>query len=538
MVNNIQPRLSKIGKSLSFQNNKSISSGDNGFVLTNNDGTAANLSTGGVNCKSNAISSLLWSDTNSRVSLNGTLLVGDNILRLNVPYKDSDVTYRDAGIQAVDSLTIYEDVVITGINTESISLTFNSADCRLLHRIQVTTDFAYVIDLSTCTDLDDFIKALSNNALFSKNFIVEKQNNTVIISSDSIITSCAVFSYAGSYFTYSNINGGWQIDNGLIIKPTGLASTEGITVEGMVYTEENYYPDKKTSLINKEYADLNYSSFNSANMSITKRGVSIFGGGIQVIFPEISIQNKDFSLISPFICCGINSQVTILSLENEGSVFSLNLINGTIVLQYKDKQLFSVSLLNSDIITTNFSIVYESDTKQLTLYEGRTSIYNLSGIDFDLIFNSLKVCVNNESTNEVMVSGECALFNYAIDRTQLLIKLTSSNIVSYHELGASFLPITSGTLFRGRLYSLSYSEGDFSSCGMNNVTGQQWCTTTASPVWGNSSVSYNGAVLDLLIDKFFANSGIIEISNNYNIQLNGIVNFNDRCPEVKYIPYP
>lgn len=371
MVNNIQPRLSKIGKSLSFQNNKSISSDANGFALTNNDGTAANLSTGDLNSVSINASGNLKVEGH-RTELDTDLVTAkDNKIFLN---SKSEKELQGGGIylgEGIGTLVF----TITGLDTDTVSVHYEKS--FLCSGVNITANGnLYGFDIDDCSSFFMIADGLQSNQEFTNNFEVIASGADLIISVKT--GTINVVSFLGVHNKKIEYNNGWQFNDGVTVDTHTIADstlrvigTESVVLDSpTLLANDSYVPNQDKSLVTKDYVDNSNNTYDGPGISLSNGYIdiniknSLFNKTI--VLPTILYTKVDMSIVD------FSSQDYECLLQIEGNVLSFTI---------GEDQVYSKNLNYLDIL----SLVLRIEDGIVYLYNGTSLLFthSIENIDYD-----------------------------------------------------------------------------------------------------------------------------------------------------------
>lgn len=377
MVNNIQPRLSKIGKSLSFQNNKSISSGDNGFVLTNNDGTAANLSTGDLNSVSINASGNLKVEGHKTELDTDLVTAKDNKIFLN---SKSEKELQGGGIYLGEGIGTLA-FTITGLDTDTVSVHYEKS--FLCSSVNITANGnLYGFDIDDCSSFFMIADGLQSNQEFTNNFEVIASGTDLIISAKT--GTINVVSFLGVHNKKIEYNNGWQFNDGVTVDTHTITDstlrvigTESVILDTpTLLANDSYVPNQNKSLITKDYMDKNSTFFSSA-------GVQITGGGISITLNSVSSFNNN-TFICPTFIVADETTCGIVEFFNQDSIFSIDKKGLSIQFKYMKNPVYVIESSLNQIIKPSLQITGD----KMYLYNGGTLLQSID-IGADIQFNEI-----------------------------------------------------------------------------------------------------------------------------------------------------
>lgn len=400
MVNNIQPRLSKIGKSLSFQNNKSISSDANGFALTNNDGTAANLNTGDLNSVSiNASGNLKVEGRKTELDTD-LVTAKDNKIFLN---SKSEKELHGGGIYLGEGIGTLA-FTITGLDTDTVSVHYEKS--FLCSGVNITANGnLYGFDIDDCSSFFMIADGLQSNQEFTNNFEVIASGTDLIISAKT--GTINVVSFLGVHNKKIEYNNGWQFNDGVTVDTHTITDstlrvigTESVILDTpTLLANDSYVPDQNKSLITKDYADevtgkwTSYIKLLSTKMSLT--------------FPEVTCNNN--SLVMPAIY-GLSNQMELLTLYSGDTKLLRIVIDKSSVQIYCGEDYYNVSYPGSGTFILFFGNTISLNLNNSTLIEIPNSISNSMVNNMDLFRSDgqhfTAYCTNNLTWYNYILSEE------------------------------------------------------------------------------------------------------------------------------------
>ena len=530
MVNNIQPRLSKIGKSLSFQNNKSISSGDNGFALTNNDGTAANLNTGDISVGSASASGLIKSTNNSNIYSSSNLLA-QRSLNLNIV---EIPTNFNTGIKVATGTMQSSDVVVSGKNTNTVSLSINPDKISSLNSIVIVSEFLYTsVYIIGCSRIEEIVKILLQQDNIKNSFTITYTPSDIIFSAKNgaIIEDIVCYEYVYKGIELDSTQQ-WVINDTIVIGENRIASKNNLYLGGtQVLLDEDYTPNSNNSLVTKKFVEASLLQ----NLKYPKNaGCSLISGKLYIDMTKEGTftdthPDGDFSIVFPYFKASASFRLLTIKYK-DNDYFYIDVIQNE---DSAELQIFVAGSKKGSPININFndynqiSICYDDGAMSLSIYNAGILIGTIP--DTKVIFENVdlfELFDNGNTVSPIDISGELCFFNSYIDAHNIIKRLQSSLMCPYRNIGAYFKPITSGTLTKGKQYELMYDGGDFSSCGLSNVTGNYICTKSGQPNWGNSTIILYGAVIYLQFSKELDKGVVTDISHRRNAIPTGVFNFN------------
>ena len=527
-MQNFQPKLSKVGSQLAFSNGNCIEDVGNELEIKK-EGQSSNLKANVLNCKNLETTGKVHVGDNSNAYITGNSFIGKSVfLNCTDPLLSAD----GCGINVATGYKIDQNIIISGLNTSTVVLSGLAENFSTIASIVVTTGtLNLTFFVLGCSDTEEIVEVFKENSIINNliNFTYSDDSISLTTKDNSIITGLNVYDYVVNGIIIDGDK--WVINNGIAISQTGISGNEILLDStGQVLLNQNYTPTLQHSVANKQYVD---SMGNNSSILFPKglgKGITLLSGGFTVDMTKGGSMTDttpigDFSLVFPYFNTVAGLELFKMSSSNQEYIKITTTEEDSIIYlnTYVEGSSVSKIVLANDY--SQISLAYDSLNKDLYIYIFK----DLTKVE-DVNINMSNISTINLFTvnglADVNIFGDFVIFNSMIDVSNVSSILYTGLYAKNNELGAYFNPINSGELKRGKIYTLDYSTGDFTSCGMQNESGEQLCTTTNTPTWGNSSAMLYGAVLDLQFDKQYTPDVITDMSHQRNAICSGIFNFN------------
>lgn len=557
MTEDRMPKLVQTSDRLEIgTNGHCIGSDEEGITIVDREGNLDKLTTGNLHVKGN-----LLIDTGHVTEFDvGTAVFKDKVLELGASQDITENMANGSGIEAVNNFSTIDGVIVTGLNTSTVTIEIPDMYLVESRRLSIGTQFNVInFDITSCGTVEDIYNLISKDELFISLFTIALNTEKTILTfktANNVFTVAEVDEYVGPSIIRKETDSykGWVIDKAIGINKQGINTTiqdgeDDFTITTadtkVVKVRENYEKDIITSdtLINKGYADLSYMSSKNIAAGIQNKGLQFIDGYIEVdtsqngnngyyindsmtiIFPWLILNEDTLSKKYPLFCMYNKANPTTDGIEittyesnqiaiwflGEGQQWAFNVPAGTRILR-------PAIVIDGDNGFVNF---YINGIRHASWQ------YSMQAHNFDTIRFGYG-CKTIDKKYKGIMSGEFIILNYGLKETDTLIRVSTNVLVPYEEQWYPFGAFSSGVLREGHYYNINYVDGDFTMCGMKNESGEQLCTTTATPTWGNSSASGFGCTSYWLLEKRLdPKIDIIDLAYGRHGKIVGQVYFNE-----------